>query len=181
MNRTVTLGIIDKEKEAQSVINPSMEYVGVCTDNEEDAQKSHEFESGSADIEVTEPEEDGCVILAKFLKKEYNFEKIAIHLLESFSASMNGWSALLHDEIDCRFPQRSHRYEINIIDRIGGGDSFASGLMYRLLIKTNTKQAIEFAVSAPCMKQTNPRDFNLVQAEKVDKQMQNGGSGRVER
>lgn len=94
---------------------------------------------------------------------------------------MNGWSALLHDEKDCAIPQRSTRYEINIVDRVGGGDSFASGLIYGLLTKANTKDALEFAVAASCLKHTIPGDYNLVSVDEIEKLVTSGGSGRVER
>ncbi len=169
------------EKEAQAVMNPLMEYVDVCIANEEDAQRSLGFEAGSTDIEAAELDEEGYVTLARALKKEYGFETVAITLRESFSASMNGWSALLHDDKECKVPQRSTRYEIDIVDRVGGGDSFASGLIYGLLTKENSNDALEFAVAASCLKHTIPGDFNLVRADEVEKLVKSGGSGRVER
>ena len=169
------------EKEAQSVMIPLMEYVDVCIANEEDAQRSLGFTAGKTDVEGAELDESGYVSLAKALKKKFGFETVAITLRESFSASKNGWSALLHDEKECADPQRSTRYEIDIVDRVGGGDSFASGLIYGLLTKENTKDALEFAVAASCLKHSIPGDFNLVSAEEVEKLVRSGGSGRVER
>jgi len=115
------------------------------------------------------------------VKNEFGFQAVAITLRESYSASHNGWSALLHDDRDCREPYRSRRYDIQIVDRVGGGDSFASGLIYGLLKKDDTRQALEFAVAASCLKQTIPGDFNLVSAEEVEKLAKGSGSGRVER
>ena len=169
------------EKEAQAVMNPLMEYVDVCIANEEDAQRSLGFEAGSTDVEDAHLDEAGYIYLAKSLKKNYGFDTVAITLRESFSASMNGWSALLHDNKDCRVPYRSNRYEITIVDRVGGGDSFASGLIYGLLSKDSSKDALEFAVAASCLKQTIPGDFNLVSTDEVEKLLSSGGSGRVER
>jgi len=169
------------EKEAQAVMNPLMEYVDVCIANEEDAQKSLGFEAGSTDVEDAHLDQAGYVKLAESLKAQYGFDTVAITLRESFSASMNGWSALLHDGKDCSTPYRSNRYEITIVDRVGGGDSFASGLIYGLLTKENTQDALEFAVAASCLKQTIPGDFNLVSKEEVEKLVTSGGSGRVER
>jgi len=169
------------EKEAQAVMNPLMEYVDVCIANEEDAQRSLGFEAGKTDVEGAHLDEEGYVKLAKALKKTYGFDTVAITLRESFSASMNGWSALLHDNNECRTPQRSTRYEINIVDRVGGGDSFASGLIYGLLTKTNTKDALEFAVAASCLKHSIPGDYNLVSVDEIEKLVKSGGSGRVER
>ncbi|MCH8496725.1 MAG: sugar kinase [Balneolales bacterium] len=169
------------EKEAQSVMNPLMEYVDVCIANEEDAQKSLGFQAGSTDVEGAHLDEKGYETLARELKKAYGFKTVAITLRESFSASHNGWSAMLHDDLDCKDPVRSTRYDITIVDRVGGGDSFASGLIYGLISKDNTKDALEFAVAASCMKHTIPGDFNLVRVDEVEKLVKSGGSGRVER
>jgi 2-dehydro-3-deoxygluconokinase len=169
------------EKEAQSVMIPLMEYVDVCISNEEDAEKSLGFKAGSTNIENAEIDESGYYNLARELKEKFNFKTVAITLRESFSASKNGWSAILHDDKDCKEPYRSKRYEIQIIDRVGGGDSFSGGLIFGLLKKNNTKEALEFAVAASCLKQTIPGDFNLVSINEVEKLSKGSGSGRVER
>ena len=169
------------EKEAQSVMIPLMEYVDVCISNEEDAEKSLGFKAGTTNIENAELDESGYFNLAKELKKKFGFKMVAITLRESFSASMNGWSAILHDDKDCKIPYRSKRYEIQIVDRVGGGDSFSGGLIYGLLKKNNTQEALEFAVAASCLKQTIPGDFNFVSINEVEKLSKGSGSGRVER
>lgn len=169
------------EAEAQAVMNPLMEYVDVCIANEEDAEKSLGFKAGTTDVEGAHLDEAGYKNLARELKKAYGFKTVAITLRESFSASHNGWSAMLHDDKDCAEPVRSTRYDIQIVDRVGGGDSFASGLIFGLLSKDNTREALEFAVAASCLKHTIPGDFNLVRADEVEKLMKSGGSGRVER
>lgn len=169
------------EKEAQQTMNPLMEYVDVCIANEEDAQKSLGFEAGATDIEDAELDDEGYATLARSLKREYGFQAVAITLRESFSASMNGWSAMLHDDKDCKQPTRSTRYEIDIVDRVGGGDSFAAGLIHGTLTKSNTKEALEFAVASSCLKHTIPGDFNLTSEDEVEKLVKSGGSGRVER
>lgn len=169
------------EKEAQAVMNPLMEYVDVCIANEEDAARSLGFTAGTTDVEAGELDEAGYVTLARELKSNYDFETVAITLRESISATINGWSALLHDEKDCREPTRSTRYKIHLVDRVGGGDSFAGGLIYGLLAKDNTEEALEFAVAASCLKQTIPGDFNLASVEEVEKLAQGPGTGRVER
>ena len=168
-------------KEAQAVMIPLMEYVDVCIANEEDAEKSLGFKAGTTDIESAELDEKGYFELAKQLKLKFNFKAVAITLRESYSASRNGWSALLHDDKDCKEPYRSKRYDVQIVDRVGGGDSFASGLIYGLLNKNSTKDALEFAVAASCLKQTIPGDFNLVSIDEVEKLAKGSGSGRVER
>ncbi len=167
--------------EAQAVMNPLMEYVDVCIANEEDAERSLGLVAGDTNIETGEIDEAGYVQVAKTLKSKYDFETVAITLRESFSASRNGWSAMLYDDKDCTTPTRSKRYDIRLVDRVGGGDSFASGLIYGLLSEPNTKDALEFAVAASCLKQTIPGDFNLVSSEEVTKLAKGSGSGRVER
>ncbi len=168
-------------EKARSVMRPFMEHVDVCIANEEDADRSLGMEAGETDVEAGELDEEGYADLARRLKDEYDFETVAITLRESFSASMNGWSAMLHDDEECEEPYRTDRYEIDLVDRVGGGDSFSGGLIYGLLSKENTQDAVEFAAAASCLKQTIPGDFNLVSPEEVEQLAQGPGSGRVER
>ena len=169
------------EKEAQAVMRPLMQYVDICIANEEDAERSLGFRAGTSDVEAAELDEDAYFGLARQLKEEYGFRAVAITLRESFSASVNGWSALLHDDRACAEPQRSTRYEIRLVDRVGGGDAFAAGLIAGLLTKDNSRKALEFAVAASCLKQTIPGDFNLVSVQEVENLAKGSGSGRVER
>jgi 2-dehydro-3-deoxygluconokinase len=167
--------------EAQSVMKPLMDYVDVCIANEEDVEKSLGEKAGGTNVEKAEIDEEGYFKLAKHLKQKYSFEAVAITLRESFSASRNGWSAMLLDDKDCSEPYRSKKYDIQIVDRVGGGDSFASGLIFGLLNYDDTKKGLEFAVGASCLKQTIPGDFNLVSVDEVEKLISGDGSGRVER
>jgi len=168
-------------QEAQATMRPLMEFVDVCIANEEDAENSLGLTAGTTDVEAGHIDEEGYVVLARKLKELYDFKTVAITLRESFSASSNGWSAIMVDDRDCAEAYRSSRYDITIVDRVGGGDSFAGGLIYGLLTKKNTRDALEFAVAASCLKQTIPGDFNLASAEEVEKLAAGGGSGRVER
>lgn len=169
------------QKEAQEVMTPLMEYVDVCIANEEDSEKSLGVKTDKSNVDDGVINIDEYFELAKKLKSKFNFEAVAITLRESYSASRNGWSALLLDDKDCKEPYRSKYYNINIVDRVGGGDSFASGLIYGLMNKDNTKDALEFGVAASCLKQTIPGDFNLVSIDEVEKLAKGSGSGRVER
>jgi 2-dehydro-3-deoxygluconokinase len=104
---------------------------------------------------------------------------LAITLRESRSASHNGWSACLHNRN--RFLLSKH-YEItHIVDRVGGGDSFAAGLIYGLIHLGSEQEALEFAVAASCLKHSIPGDFNRFTAEEVFALVKGGGSGRVQR
>jgi len=169
------------EAEAQSVMKPLMKYVDVCIANEEDSEKSLGLKAEKTNIEEGKLDESSYSIVAKKLKETFGFKTVAITLRESYSASRNGWSAILLDDNDCKSPYRSKRYEIEIVDRVGAGDSFAGGLIYSLLTKTNSKEALEFAVAASCLKHSIPGDFNLVTIDEVEKLVKSGGSGRVER
>ncbi len=168
-------------EEAQSVMPSMMEYVDVCIANEEDVQKCLGFGGGIEDVESGHLNESGYADLIKNLKKEYGFSAVAVTLRESFSASMNGWSAIMMDDADCAEPYRSSRYEIKLIDRVGGGDAFSGGLIAGLSKKDNSRDALEFAVAASCLKQTIPGDFNHVTEHEVDQLVAGSGSGRVER
>jgi len=168
-------------EEAQATMRPLMEFVDVCIANEEDAENSLGLTAGSTDVEAGHIDEEGYAALAKKLKSMYDFGTVAITLRESFSASSNGWSAIMLDDKDCADAYRSSRYDITLVDRVGGGDSFAGGLIYGLLTKKNTRDALEFAVAASCLKQTIPGDFNLASVDEVEKLAAGGGSGRVER
>ena len=169
------------EEQAQAYMRPMMEWVDVCLSNEEDAEKTLGLKAGDTDVEAARLDEAGYIQLARQLKEEFGFRAVAITLRESFSASLNGWSALLLDDRDCKSPYRSRRYEIQLVDRVGGGDAFAAGLIYGLLTMTDSRKALEFAVAASCLKQTIPGDFNHVTVEEVKRLAEGGGSGRVER
>ncbi len=169
------------QQEAQAVMQPLMKYVDVCIANEEDAEKSLGLKADKTNVEAGNLDEEGYFKVAQKLKETFKFKTVAITLRESNSASKNGWSALLLDDKDCKQPYRSTRYDIEIVDRVGGGDSFASGLIYGLLTKENSKDALEYAVAASCLKHTIPGDFNLVSIDEVEKLIKSGGSGRVER
>jgi 2-dehydro-3-deoxygluconokinase len=169
------------ESEAQKVIIPLMEYVDVCIANEEDAEKSLGLKQNISKVDSAALDEEEYFNLAKELKNKFDFDAVAITLRESYSASSNGWSALLLDNKDCKIPYRSRIYQIQIVDRVGGGDAFAAGLIFGLLNRNNSIEALEFAVAASCLKHSIPGDFNLVSVEEVDKLVEGNSSGRVER
>jgi len=168
-------------EQAQRTMRPLMEHVDVCICNEEDAQKSLGLEPENTDVEKGELDIDAYTRLAGRLKSGFGFSHVAITLRESFSASRNGWSALMLDDAQCSPAHRSTRYDIQIVDRVGGGDAFAGGLIAGLLSESDSTKALEFAVAASCLKQTIPGDFNLVSRKDVEKVISSGGSGRVQR
>lgn len=171
--------------EARETMRPLMEHVDVCIANEEDADNSLGLTAGTTNVHAGDLDEDGYARLCKQLRDTFGFQAVAITLRESFSASDNGWSAMLLGGAGSArplpSPKRSSRYDIRIVDRVGGGDSFAAGLIYGLLTKDDAAQALEFAVAASCLKQTIPGDVNLSSVTEVEQLVRGSGSGRVDR
>lgn len=165
-------------EKAQSIMTPLMEYVDVCIGNEEDAQNCLGFKP-DADVEAGNTAADGYYNIFKQMKDKFNFEYVVSTLRESYSASHNGWKALIYDGNE--FYESKH-YDIEpIVDRVGGGDSFSGGLIHGLLTMDNMKDALEFAVAASALKHTINGDFNLVSKEEVESLAKGNASGRVQR
>lgn len=165
-------------EQAQAVMKDLMQYVDVCIGNEEDAELVLGFKPAHTDVTSGKLNAEGYKQIFKEMKEAFGFEIVTSTLRESYSATKNGWSALLYD--GNAFYQ-SKRYEISpIIDRVGGGDSFAGGLIHGLLTKT-PQEAIEFAVAASALKHTIPGDFNLVDVNEVETLAGGSASGRVQR
>ena len=114
------------------------------------------------------------------MTREFGPSIVAVTLRESLSASDNGWSAVLWDSASATMLQ-SQRYLIRIVDRIGGGDSFAAGLIYAILAGRPLDAALRFAVAASALKQTISGDFNRVSVAEVDALAGGDASGRVRR
>ena len=166
-------------KKASEVMRELAKYVDVAIANEEDVQKSLEI---TVDVNVESGELDRKKYKAlgnKVLESYPNMKGIAITLRESHSADWNGWAACLNDGKDFYV---SKKYEIrDIIDRVGGGDSFAGGLIYGLNQYEDKQSALEFAVAASCLKHSVIGDFNRVSVSDVEKLMGGDGTGRVQR
>ncbi|MFZ5945334.1 MAG: sugar kinase [Bacillota bacterium] len=165
-------------EKANQVMSGLMEYVDIAIGNEEDAEKVFGIKADNTDITTGELDYSGYKQVAQKLIERFNFQKVAITLRESHSASDNGWSALLYNGKDF---YNSKKYNIHIVDRVGGGDSFCGGLLYGLLSGMEDSEALEFAVAASCLKHTIPGDFNVVSIDEVKALMQGDGSGRVQR
>jgi len=166
-------------KTAPEVMTELVKYVDVGIANEEDCQKSLGI---TVDIDVKSGELDTSkyeALSARMMEVFPNLTHMAITLRESRSADRNGWSACLRAVDGFRV---SRRYEItDIVDRVGGGDSFASGLIAGLNLYADAGQALEFAVAASCLKHSILGDFNRVTVDEVTKLMGGDGSGRVQR
>ncbi|SCZ76497.1 sugar kinase [Acidaminobacter hydrogenoformans] len=165
-------------EQAQKVMTPLMQYVDVCIGNEEDAEKVLGFKPGDTNVEKGELELAGYMDMFRRMQDKFNFKYVATSLRESYSASDNGWSALIYDGNEF---YHSKKYEVRIVDRVGGGDSFASGLIYGLISGKDYKAALEFGVAASALKHTIFGDFNLVTVEEVEALVGGDASGRVQR
>jgi len=182
-NVTVSVDLNFRKKlwtseEAQKTMTKLMQYVDVCIGNEEDAEKVLGFKPGSSDVTSGELELDGYKSIFKQMIEKFNFKYVISSLRESYSASDNGWSALIYDGNEF---YHSKKYDIRIVDRVGGGDSFAGGLICGFLDGKKMKDALEFAVAASALKHTIPGDFNLVSKEEVEILVGGDASGRVQR
>jgi 2-dehydro-3-deoxygluconokinase len=166
-------------KNAVEVMSELVKYVDVGIANEEDCQKSLGV---TVDVDVESGELDRAkyeALSSKMLENYPNLSVMAITLRESLSADRNGWSACLRDAAGFR---NSRRYEItDIVDRVGGGDSFASALIYGLNAYEDRQEALEFAVAASCLKHSISGDFNRVSVAEVRNLLGGDASGRVQR
>lgn len=173
-------GKLWSSEKAQSVMKPLMQYVDVLIANEEDSEKVLGLKYEGTDVESAELNRAGYVWTAEQINKLYGCKKIATTLRKSYSASRNGWSAMLYDGEDNK-AYFSKEYDIQIIDRVGGGDSFAGGLIYALTQKMKSQEAIDFAVAASCLKHTMEGDYNRTTVADVKNLLKSGGNGRVQR
>ncbi|MDY0237080.1 MAG: sugar kinase [Gudongella sp.] len=163
---------------AQKVMTKLMKYVDVCIGNEEDAHLTLGFKPGETDVTSGDLELLGYHAIFKQMKEKFGFKYVISSLRESYSASDNGWSACAFDGKEF---YHSRKYDVRIVDRVGGGDSFASGVIYGLLNGKDFKDALEFGVAASALKHTIHGDFNMVTVDEVEKLLGGDGSGRVQR
>jgi len=164
--------------EARKAMTDLCQYVDVCISNEEDAKDVFGIEAEGTDIYGGKLNHDGYKSVAKQLADKFNFEKVAITLRTSISASDNDWAGMLYDGENYCF---SKTYHLHIVDRVGGGDSFGGGLIYALLNGKDSQAAIEFAVAASALKHSIEGDYNRVSVAEVEKLAGGDASGRVQR
>jgi 2-dehydro-3-deoxygluconokinase len=166
-----------KEK-AREVMSRLCRYVDVCIGNEEDAETTLGFKSRDTDVTAGKLNLEGYKDVFRQMKEAFGFKYIASTLRESYSASDNGWSALVYDGADF---YHTKKYEVRIVDRVGSGDSFASGFIYGLVTGMPMKDAAEFGVAASALKHTIPGDINHATLSDVKGLMKGDASGRVQR
>lgn len=168
-------------EKAQKVMTNLMQYVDVCIGNEEDAEKVLGFKPGSTDVTSGDLKLSGYQDIFKQMVEKFHFEYVVSSLRVSHSASDNGWSACIYSRDTQEF-YHSREYHITpIVDRVGGGDSFAAGVICGMLDQKDFKAALEFGVAASALKHTIPGDFNLVTRAEVENLVGGDGSGRVQR
>lgn len=165
-------------EEAQKVMTKLMAYVDVCIGNEEDAHLTLGFKPGETDVTSGDLELDGYKKIFKEMIDKFGFKYVVSSLRKSYSASDNGWSACGYDGKDF---YHTREYDVRIVDRVGGGDSFASGVIYGLLTGKNFTDSLEFGVAASALKHTIHGDFNMVTVKEVETLLAGDASGRVQR
>jgi len=165
-------------EKAQKTMRPLMQHVDVLFANEEDSEKSLGIKADDTDVTAGKLSVEGYTALARKLADTFGLAKVAISLRESISASVNNWSGLLYAEGRTHV---SRKYTMQIVDRVGGGDSFASGMIYAFLHDMDDRTAVEFAAAASCLKHSIEFDFNLSTPDEVQALMLGDGSGRVRR
>ena len=165
-------------EEARAAMTELCQYVDVCISNEEDAKDVFGIEAEGTDIYGGKLNHDGYKSVAKQLADKFGFEKVAITLRTSISASDNDWAGMLYDGENYCF---SKGYHLHIVDRVGGGDSFGGGLIYALITGKSSQEAIEFAVAASALKHSVEGDYNRMGVSEVEKLAGGDGSGRVQR
>lgn len=166
------------KQKAREVMTRLCQYVDVCIGNEEDAETTLGFTSKGTDVTKGELNLDGFKDVFRQMKERFGFKYIASTLRESYSALDNGWSALVYDGKDF---YHSKQYEVRIIDRVGSGDSFASGFIYGLVSGMEMNDAAEFGVAASALKHTIQGDLNHSTLGEVISLMKGDASGRVQR
>ena len=143
-------------EQARAAMSELCRYVDVCISNEEDAKDVFGIEAAETDITGGKLNKEGYKSVARQLADQFGFERVAITLRSSISASDNDWAGMLYDGEHYCF---SKEYHLRIVDRVGGGDSFGGGLIYALLAGKDSQAAIEFAVAASALKHSIEGDF----------------------
>jgi len=166
-------------EKAGKVMGDLMRYVDVLFTNEEEVGIVFGIKAKESNINTGKLSEEGYYDVARQLVQRFGFKYVSISLRESISASVNNWSGLLYDGQKI---YSSRKYHIDyIVDRIGGGDSYSSGIIYGLLTGQDAQETVEFAAASSCLKHTIHGDFNLVSFDEVCTLIKGDGSGRIQR
>ena len=167
-------------QKARPVMTEIMQYVDVCIGNEEDAEIVFGIKAGTTDVTKGQLDTDGYKKSLQTVAETFGCKIVAYSQRKSYSASDNGWSGIIYDD-EKKQVYTSAQYDIRITDRIGGGDAFASGLIYALHNNISPGNAIETAAAAGCLDQTLEGDFCLFGINDVLDLAGGNSSGRVKR
>lgn len=167
-------------QKARPVMTEIMKYVDVCIGNEEDAEIVFGIKAGATDVTKGQLDTDGYKKSLQTVAETFGCKIVAYSQRKSYSASDNGWSGIIYDD-EKKQVYTSAQYDIRITDRIGGGDAFASGLIYALHNSISPANAIETAAAAGCLDQTLEGDFCLFGINDVIDLAGGNSSGRVKR
>lgn len=167
-------------QKARPVMTEIMKYVDVCIGNEEDAEIVFGIKAGTTDVTKGQLDTDGYKKSLQTVAETFGCKIVAYSQRKSYSASDNGWSGIIYDD-EKKQVYTSAQYDIRITDRIGGGDAFASGLIYALHNNISPANAIETAAAAGCLDQTLEGDFCLFGINDVIDLAGGNSSGRVKR
>jgi 2-dehydro-3-deoxygluconokinase len=165
-------------EKAGAVMAALMPFVDLCIANEEDTADVFGIHAKNSDARAGAISPEGYEGAARALAERFSLKGVAISLRESLSASDNNWAALYYSGGNCYF---SRKYALRIVDRVGGGDSFAAGLIYAGITGLGPRESIEFAAAAGCLKHSIEGDFNHVSVEEVNALAAGDASGRVQR
>ncbi len=164
--------------EAFDTMKKLLPYIDVLLANEEDAERVLGIKADGSDVMKGVLSDAGYENVARKIEEQYGLNTVAISMRRSISASDNDWGAMLYTDGKACF---SKRYLIHLVDRVGGGDSFAGGVIYGLMNGFEPQHTIEYAAAASCLKQTVEMDFSLSTVEEIEKLVKGNASGRVER
>jgi 2-dehydro-3-deoxygluconokinase len=168
------------ESQAQAVMRPLVTGSDLLIANEEDLQSVLGIAVAGVNLTAGQVDPAAYRAAAEQVARDFGVARVAITLRESLSASENGWSAVLFDAASKTFTHSQH-YVIRVVDRIGGGDSFAAGLLYGLIQNWAADRALRFGVAASALKHTVPGDFNRMSVSEVQQLAGGDASGRVQR
>ena len=167
-------------KTAKEVLSEFLPYCTMVFGNEEDADKVFGISAPDTNVLSGKVDSASYITVCNELASLFpNLKKVAFTLRSSLSANHNLWNGILWEDGQC---YEGQTYDIlDIVDRVGGGDSFVGGLIYGLLEYKENQKALDFAIAASALKHTILGDFNLVSKQEVEKLMLGDASGRVSR
>ncbi len=165
-------------EKARKVMSELMPFVDVCIANEEDASDVFGISAENTDVVGGILSPKGYEKVATSMVEKFGFKQVAFTLRSSTSANDNDWAGLLYMDGSTYL---SRSYPIHIVDRVGGGDSFAAGLIYSIINGKDPQSSVDFAVAASCLKHSIENDFNLVTVGEIESLLNGNATGRVQR